>query len=71
MFGISEEQMTQLGVTVGVGGLIAYMCFIIFKLAKESNAGKTGTFVLFLVLSFGMLGFVAKGVIAKILGIDG
>jgi len=35
----------------------------------ESKAGKFGTFVLFLVLAFGILGFVAKNVIAWILGI--
>ena len=40
-----------------------YMLFIIWRLARESNAGKFGTFILFLVLSFGMLGFVAKQVL--------
>jgi len=33
------------------------------------QAGKVGTFVLFFVLTFGMIGFVAKSVIAKLLGI--
>jgi hypothetical protein len=32
-------------------------------MAWESKAGKFGTFVIFLGLGFGMLGFVAKGVI--------
>jgi hypothetical protein len=45
------------------------MLFIIFNLAMESKAGKFGTFVLFLVLAFGILGFVAKNVIAWVLGI--
>ena len=40
-----------------------YMVFIVAQLAWESKAGKFGTFVLFLALAFGMLGFVAKGVI--------
>jgi Protein of unknown function (DUF2788)/Putative transposase len=31
--------------------------------------GKFGTFVLFFVLSFGMIGFVAKTIIAELLGI--
>jgi hypothetical protein len=43
------------------------MLFIIAQLARESKAGRFGTFVLFLVLSFGMLGFVAKNVIAWVL----
>jgi hypothetical protein len=36
------------------------MLFIIGQLAWEAKAGKFGTFVLFLGLSFGMVGFVAK-----------
>ncbi|ACB36491.1 conserved hypothetical protein [Leptothrix cholodnii SP-6] len=67
MFGYSEEQIAQLGLTVGVSAFILYMLFIIAQLARESKAGRFGTFVLFLVLSFGMLGFVAKNVIAWLL----
>jgi hypothetical protein len=40
-----------------------YMVFIIFQLARESKAGRFGTFVLFLALGFGLLGFAAKGLI--------
>lgn len=45
------------------------MPFIIWQLARESKAGRLGTFVLFFVLAFGMLGFVAKTIIQKILGL--
>ena len=69
MFGYSEEQIAQFGLTVGVGGFILYMMFIVLQLARESKAGKFGTFVLFLVLGFGVLGFVAKNVIAWLLHI--
>jgi Protein of unknown function (DUF2788) len=69
MFGLSEEQIAQLGLTVGVGGFILYMMFIILQLARESKAGKFGTFILFVVLGFGILGFVAKNVIAWMLNI--
>lgn len=69
MFGLSEEQITEWGMTIGVGGFILYMMFIILQLARESKAGKFGTFVLFLVLGFGVLGFVAKNVIAWLLNI--
>ena len=69
MFGFTEAQIAQFGMTFGVGAIIPYMLFIIFNLAMESKAGKFGTFVLFLVLAFGILGFVAKNVIAWILGI--
>ena len=69
MFGYSEEQIAQFGLTVGVGGFILYMMFIILQLARESKAGKFGTSVLFLVLGFGVLGFVAKNIIAWLLNI--
>ena len=63
MFGFSEEQFAWFGLTIGVGAFMLYMLFIIIQLAWESKADKFGTFVLFLGLAFGMLGFVAKGVI--------
>jgi hypothetical protein len=69
MFGYSEEQITEFGMTFGVGGFIIYMLFIIGELAWSSKAGKLGTFILFFVLSFGMLGFIAKIIIQKMWGI--
>ncbi len=69
MFGFSEEQITEFGMTFGIGASMLYMLFIIFDLARKSKAGKLGTFVLFFVLAFGMIGFVAKSIIARLLGI--
>ncbi|MFN3887907.1 MAG: DUF2788 domain-containing protein [Aquabacterium sp.] len=69
MYGLTEEQIAQWGLTFGVGAFILYMMFIIVQLARESKAGKFGTFVLFLVLGFGVLGFVAKNFIAWLLNI--
>ena len=68
MFGLTEEQIATFGLTFGVGAFMLYMVFIIFQLARESKAGRLGTFVLFLGLGFGLLGFVAKGVIKWLLG---
>jgi hypothetical protein len=70
MWGLTEEQVAEFGMTFGVGGFILFMLFIIFDLARKSKAGKLGTFVLFFVLSFGMLGFIAKSIIARLLGIE-
>lgn len=67
MFGFTEEQITTFGLTFGVGGFMLYMLFIIGQLAWESKAGKFGTFVLFLGLAFGMVGFAAKFVIQWVL----
>lgn len=69
MFGFTEEQVSNFGVTVGVAAFIGYMLFIIWNLARQSNAGRLGTFVLFFVLAFGMLGFIAKSVIQWVMGI--
>ena len=69
MFGYSEEQIAQFGLTFGVGAFMLYMVFIILQLARESKAGRFGTFVLFMVLSFGMLGFLAKNLIQWVLGL--
>jgi hypothetical protein len=63
MFGYSEEQIAQFGMTFGVGAFMLYMLFIILQLARESKAGRFGTFVLLLGLGVGLLGFAAKGVI--------
>jgi hypothetical protein len=63
MFGFSEEQIAGFGLTFGIGAFMLYMMFIIFQLARESKAGRFGTFVLFLALGFGLVGFAAKGVI--------
>ena len=69
MFGFSEEQVANFGMTFGLGAFVLYMLFIIGELAYKSKAGKTGTFVLFFVLAFGMVGFVAKFIIQKMWGI--
>lgn len=65
------EQFEELSLTIGLSGLILFMIFIVWRLAKESNAGKFGTFILFLVLGLGVLGFVMKKFIAFLLGISG
>ena len=50
-----------------IGGLILFMCFIIWDLARKSKAGRFGTIMLFIVLGAGMLGFVIKTVITEMM----
>jgi hypothetical protein len=69
IFGFTEAQIAEFGVTFGLGAFMLYMLFIIGELAYRSKAGKVGTFALFLVLAFGMLGFVAKSIIERMWGI--
>ncbi|WP_043525885.1 DUF2788 domain-containing protein [Litchfieldella xinjiangensis] len=52
---------------VMIGGLILFMCFIIWDLARRSNAGKFGTAMLFVVLGAGMLGYVFKVVVTYLM----
>ena len=69
IFGFTESQVAEFGVTFGLGAFMLYMLFIIGELAYRSKAGKVGTFALFFVLAFGMVGFVAKSIIQKLWGI--
>ncbi len=68
MFGVSEEQVSAFGMSFGIGAFMLYMLFIIGELAWKSKAGKTGTLILFFVLSFGMVGFIAKTIFQKLWG---
>lgn len=68
MQGISEEQFADFFATWGVAGFMLFMLFIIGELAYKSKAGKRGTFVIFFVLAFGMVGFIVKTIIQKVWG---
>jgi uncharacterized membrane protein len=68
MFSFNEEQVAEFGMTFGVAAFMLFMLFIIGELAWKAKAGRTGTIVLFFVLSFGMLGFIAKSVFQKFWG---
>ena len=52
-----------------VSGLILFMAFIVWDLAKKSKAGRFGTTILFLALGLGVLGFIIKTVV--IAGLEG
>ncbi len=63
------ELFETLSLYVLVGGLIIYMGFIVWDLAKKSNAGKFGTAVLFFALGLGVVGFIAKTIIVEFMGL--
>ena len=69
VLGLTEEQIATFGLTFGIAAFMLYMLFIVWKLAQDSKAGRFGTFVIFLVLALGMVGFVAKGIIQWLLDI--
>ncbi|MEI7614234.1 MAG: DUF2788 domain-containing protein [Betaproteobacteria bacterium] len=69
MFGLTEEQVSEFGMSFGIGAFMLFMLFIIGEIAWKAKAGRTGTLVLFFVLSFGMVGFIAKTVLQKFWGL--
>lgn len=69
LWGLNEAQIADFFMSYGIAAFILFMMFIIGEIAWKSKAGKTGTFVLFFVLAFGCLGFVAKNIIQKMWGI--
>ncbi len=70
IFGLTIEQFEDISLKVCFTALILYMLFIIGNLAKESKAGKYGTIWMFVALGLGFVGFVSKGFIQKIMGIE-
>ena len=66
---ITEQQISEFGLTWGLAAFIGLMLFIIWDLARKSNAGKFGTFMLFFVLAFGIFGFAMKNVIEWLMAV--
>ena len=64
---MSIAQFEEISLTLGIGGLILYMIFILYKMAEESNAGKYGTLVIFMALGMGIIGFASKSIIKLLL----
>lgn len=67
---MSEELFAEISLDIGLPLLIGWMIFIMYKLGKESNAGRFGGTIIFVALGVGVLGFVLKGVIKLILDAD-
>lgn len=61
------EQFEHWSLILGIGGLIAFMMFIVWDLAKTSKAGRFGTIILFLALAMGLAGFVIKTILVEII----
>lgn len=61
-------QFEDISLTLGIGGLVLYMVYIMYRLAKESKAGRFGTFVIFFALGLGIFGFAAKSLVKLFLG---
>ena len=66
---MSIAEFEQISLTLCIGGLMLLMIFILYKLGKDSGAGRFGIFVLFLSLGMGIFGFAAKSVIKLLINV--
>jgi len=66
---VSVEQFESISLTVLITALICYMGYIVWDLAKRSNAGRFGTGILFFALGLGVVGFVIKTVIVEVMNV--
>ncbi len=66
---MSIEQFESISLTVLITALICYMGYIVYDLAKRSNAGKFGTAALYGALGLGVMGFVIKTVLIEVINV--
>lgn len=59
----AEALMLNIGLVLFAG----FIFFIIYDLAKKSNAGRFGTFVLFFALGLGLVAFLVKTVVVELI----
>ena len=57
------QQFEQISLIVCCSALMLYMLFVLYRLGKDSNAGKFGMFVIFFALSLGVFGFAMKSMV--------
>ena len=60
---ITIQQFEQISLIVCCATLMIYMLFVLYRLGKDSNAGRLGMFVLFFALGLGVFGFAMKSMI--------
>ena len=60
---VSNELITKLGMYVLLPIFIAFLFFIMYDISKKNNAGRQGTFWIFLALGGGFFGFLIKMVL--------
>ncbi|WP_027849425.1 DUF2788 domain-containing protein [Marinospirillum minutulum] len=53
-------KLEAVAMPVLISGLVLFMGFIVWDLARKSKAGGFGTSILFLALGLGVVGFVIK-----------
>ncbi|MDT8403661.1 DUF2788 domain-containing protein [Sulfuriflexus sp.] len=64
---MSIELFEEYSLILGIGGLILYMLYIIYKLGSESKAGRFGFIILFIALGLGFVGLIVKWVLVELM----
>lgn len=60
MFAIAASTVTNWGLYILLPIFIAFLFFIVWDISKQSEAGRAGTFWIFLALGAGFVGFLLK-----------
>ncbi|SFC12263.1 Protein of unknown function [Marinospirillum celere] len=60
-------ELEALAMPILIGGLVLFMGFIVWDLAKQSKAGRFGTLILFFALGLGVAGFIIKSVVVALI----
>lgn len=66
---MNEALFSQIALYVFLTGLIVWMGYIVWDLAKKSKAGRFGTIALFTILGAGVVGFIVKTVLVEVMNI--
>ena len=66
---MSIIRFEEISLTFGIGGLVLYMIYVMYRLARDSGAGRFGTLMIFLSLGLGLIGFVTKSAIQLIINV--
>jgi len=61
-------EMEAIALNIGLAVFAGFIFFIIYDLAKKSNAGKFGTAILFFALGLGLAAFLVKTVVVEMMG---
>jgi len=64
---MTVAEFENISLIVCISGLVLLMAYIVYDLAKKSNAGKFGGFILYAALGLGVFGFLIKTVIVEAL----
>jgi hypothetical protein len=64
---MSIEAFENLSLTLGIGGLVLYMIYVMYRLAQDSGAGRFGTVMIFMTLGLGIIGFATKSLIQLVI----